>query len=134
MLIDGVPANDVGGAVEFGNIDTVGLQQIEVLREPNSALYGSDALAGVVSLTTARGTTQYPLLTYSGDGGNFDTYRNEVTAGGAIRKFDYYSAYARMDTRNNQQNDAFHNGTYAGELWMDAEPGERSTLYGASPG
>ncbi len=116
VLIDGVPANDIGGAVEFGNIDTVGIQKIEVLREPNSALYGSDALAGVVSLTTARGTSPLPLFTYSGDGGNFGTYRNQVTAGGAFRKFDYYSAFARMDTQNNQQNDAFHNGTYAGNF------------------
>ena len=116
VLIDGVPANDIGGAVEFGNIDTVGVQQIEVLREPNSALYGSDALAGVVSLTTMHGDTKYPLLTYSGDGGNFNTYRNEVSASGAVRNFDYYSAFARIDTQNNQQNNAFHNGTYAGNF------------------
>ena len=41
-------------------LDTVGIDKIEVLREPNSALYGSDALAGVVSLTTARGSTLLP--------------------------------------------------------------------------
>ena len=58
VLIDGVPADDIGGAVEFANLDSVGIARIEVLREPNSALYGSDALAGVVSLTTARGSTQ----------------------------------------------------------------------------
>ena len=116
VLIDGVPANDIGGAVEFGNIDAVGIQKIEILREPNSALYGSDALAGVVSLTTARGTTKYPLMAYSGDGGNFGTYRNEVEASGVTRGFDYYSAFARMDTQNNQRNDAFHNGTYVGNF------------------
>ena len=82
VLIDGVPVNDIGGAVEFANLASVGVQQIEVLREPNSALYGSDALAGVVSLTTARGTTSLPLLTYAGDGGNFSTYRQECAASG----------------------------------------------------
>jgi vitamin B12 transporter len=51
VLIDGVPVNDIGGAVEFANFSTLGIEQIEVLREPNSALYGSDALAGVVSMT-----------------------------------------------------------------------------------
>jgi len=66
VLIDDVPVNDIGGAVDFSNFATVGIQQIEVLREPNSALYGSDALAGVVSLTTARGTTKLPLFTYAG--------------------------------------------------------------------
>ena len=116
VLIDGVPADDIGGAVEFANIDTVGIDKVEVLREPNSALYGSDALAGVVSLTTARGSTLLPLLTYSGDGGNFNTFRQVGTLSGTFRQFDYYSAFARTDTRNNLPNDAFHNGTYAGNF------------------
>jgi vitamin B12 transporter len=116
ILIDGVPADDIGGAVEFANIDAVGIDRIEVLREPNSALYGSDALAGVVSLTTARGSTLLPLLTYSGDGGNFNTFRQVGTLGGTFRHFDYYSAFARTDTRNGLAFDAFHNGTYAGNF------------------
>jgi vitamin B12 transporter len=116
VLIDGVPADDIGGAVEFANIDSVGIDKVEVLREPNSALYGSDALAGVVSLTTARGSTLLPLLTYSGDGGNFNSFRQVGTLSGAFRHFDYYSAFARTDTRNNLPNDAFHNGTYAGNF------------------
>jgi vitamin B12 transporter len=116
VLIDGVPVNDIGGAVEFANLSTVGIQKIEVLREPNSALYGSDALAGVVSLTTARGTTRLPLFTYAGDGGNFNTFHQQVTAGGVVRQFDYYGAFARLDTRNNLPNDAFHNGTYTGNF------------------
>ena len=94
VLIDGVPADDIGGAVEFANIDSVGIDKVEVLREPNSALYGSDALAGVVSLTTARGSTLLPLLTYSGDGGNFNSFRQVGTLSGAFRQFDYYSAFA----------------------------------------
>jgi vitamin B12 transporter len=122
VLIDGVPADDIGGAVEFANLATVGVEQIEVLREPNSALYGSDALAGVVSLTTARGTTPLPLLTYTGDAGNFGSYRNQITGGGVYKGFDYYSAFGRMDTRNNLPNDAFHNATYAGNFGLALNP------------
>jgi len=116
VLIDGVPANDIGGAVDFSTIASVGVQTIEVLREPNSSLYGSDALAGVVSLTTAHGTTAVPLLTYSGDGGNFRSYHQQVAASGAMHRFDYYSAFDRLDTRNAIPNSAFHNGTYAGSF------------------
>ena len=116
VLIDGVPANTIGGGVEFANLETVGVESIEVLREPNSALYGSDALAGVVSLTSARGETHLPLFTYAGDAGNFHTYRNEVTAGTTFRQFDLYSAFARMDTSNSLPNSEFHNGTYAGNF------------------
>jgi vitamin B12 transporter len=116
VLIDGVPANAIGGGVEFANIATVGIQSIEVLREPNSALYGSDALAGVVSLTTIRGSSPLPLVTYSGDAGNFGTYRNEASVGGGYRQFDFYSAFARLDTSNNLPNSEFHNATYAGNF------------------
>ncbi len=116
VLIDGVPADDIGGAVEFANIDTVGFEKIEVLREPNSALYGSDALAGVVSLTTVRGSTRLPLLTYAGDGGNFDSFRQVGTVSGAFRQFDYYSAFANTETQNSLPNSEFHNETYAGNF------------------
>src|SRR5271156_275710 len=116
VLIDGVPADDIGGAGEFGNIDTVGIAKIEVLREPDSALYGSDALAGVVSLTTARGNTLLPLLTYSGDGGNFNSFRQVGTLSGAYRHFDYYSAFAATQTQNSLPNNDFHNATYAGNF------------------
>ena len=116
VLIDGVPANSIGGGVEFANLATVGIDSIEVLREPNSALYGSDALAGVVQLRTAHGTTHLPLFTYAGDAGNFHTYRNEVTAGTVYKQFDLYSAFARIDTDNNLPNSEFHNATYAGNF------------------
>lgn len=116
VLIDGVPANTIGGGVEFANLSSVGIDSIEVLREPNSALYGSDALAGVVSLTSVRGSTPLPLVTYAGDAGNFHTYRNEVTAGTSFHQFDAYSAFARMDTSNNLPNSEFHDATYTGNF------------------
>jgi vitamin B12 transporter len=122
VLIDGVPVNDIGGAVEFANFATVGIQHIEVLREPNSALYGSDALAGVVSMTTARGTTKLPLFTYAGDGGNFSTYHQELTGSGVARQFDYYGAFGRLDSRNNLPNDSFHNATYTGNFGWQPNP------------
>jgi iron complex outermembrane receptor protein/vitamin B12 transporter len=122
VLIDDVPVNDIGGAVDFANFTTVGVQHLEVLREPNSALYGSDALAGVVSMTTTRGGTKLPLFTYAGDGGNFSTYHQEVTASGVARQFDYYGAFGRVDSRNNLPNDSFHNATNVGNFGWDPNP------------
>ena len=114
VLLDGVPVNDVGGEVNFANLATIGISHIEVLRQPNSALYGSDALAGVVQFTTARGTTPLPLVTYAIDGGNFGFYRQAAELSGAHNRFDFYNAFARLDTRNNEPNDQFHNVTFAG--------------------
>ena len=122
VLIDGIPANDIGGAVDFGVLAATGTSQIELLRGPNSALYGSDALAGVVSATTQRGVTPLPEVTYSIDGGNFGTYRQEGILGGSYKQFDYFSDYARFDTANNIPRSSFHNGTYAGNLGWTPKP------------
>ena len=114
VLLDGVPLNDVGGEVNFANLATIGIAQIEVLRQPNSALYGSDALAGVVQFTTARGNTPLPLVTYAVDGGNLGFYRQAAELSGAHNRFDYYNGFARLDTRNSLPDDQFHNVTFAG--------------------
>jgi vitamin B12 transporter len=116
VLIDGLPADFVGGFAEFATLTAAGVDEVEVLRSPNSALYGSDALAGVVSLTTAHGTTPLPLITYAADGGNFGTYHQEGSVGGAFHQFDYFSDLSSIYTRGNLPRDAFHNTTYAGNF------------------
>jgi len=123
VLIDGVPANDIGGDFEFGNLSATSFDRIEVFRGPDSILYGSDALAGVVNLSTRRGMTPLPELTYSVDGGNFSTYRQEGTLGGAWRRFDYFSSFARMESSNSLPNSAFHDGTYAGNFGWSPSAG-----------
>jgi vitamin B12 transporter len=122
VLIDGIPANDIGGAVDFGVLAATGIDQIEVLRGPNSALYGSDALAGVVSMSTARGITPLPELTYAIDGGNFGSYRQEGKLSGSYKQFDYFSDFARFDTANEIPDSSFHNGTYAGNFGWTPGP------------
>jgi len=116
VLIDGIPVNDIGGAVEFANLALAGVNNVEVLRSPNSALYGADALAGVVSLTTMRGTTLLPQVTYKVGGGNFGTYEQEATLGGAFKQVDYFSDFSRFDAANAIPNSSFHNGTYSGNF------------------
>lgn len=116
VLLDGIPMNGIGGPLEFANISTTGVDSVEVLRGGNSVLYGTDALAGVINIKTPRGTATTPEITYSGSGGNFGTYRNDVSLGGALRQFDYFSEFSRFDTQNGLPNNAFHNGTYAGNF------------------
>ena len=116
VLVDGLPATLIGGFVEFSTLAATGVEQIETLRGPNSALYGSDALAGLISLTSDRGGTPLPLFTYAADGGNFGTYHQEGTLGGAFKKFDYFSDFSVINTQNGQSSDSFHGATYAGNF------------------
>jgi vitamin B12 transporter len=125
VLIDGIPMNDIGGNVEFSNIASAAVEQVEVLRGPNSALYGADALAGVISLTTAKGRTPLPLFSYLVDGGNLYTYHQEGMVGGRYRKFDYFSDYSRFESSNAIPDDEYHNGTVTGNYGWEISPASR---------
>jgi iron complex outermembrane receptor protein/vitamin B12 transporter len=116
VLIDGIPANDIGGGFDFSQLDTAGVDRIEVLRQTNSVIYGSDALTGVVNITTRRGSSRMPELEYSIDGGNLSTFRNSLAFGGAVKRFDYFSQYAYFTTDNHTPNSGYHRGTYAGRF------------------
>jgi vitamin B12 transporter len=116
ILLDGIALNEIGGTVDFGAVFTTGIDQIEVLRGPNSVLYGSDALSGVVNLTTARGTTFRPQFSYSLDAGNFNSLHNDALLGGVFKQFDYFSEFGRYDGGNSSPSPAFHNATYSGNF------------------
>jgi len=118
LVIDGVAANDIGGNVDFGVLAATAIDHIEVFRGPNSVLYGSDALAGVIDITTRQGVTRLPELSYAADGGSFNTYRQEAAAGGAWRQIDYFSSFSRFDTGNGVPNSDFHNATIVGNLGL----------------
>lgn len=57
VLIDGIEVNDVGqgGLVDFAHLSLDNIERIELLRGPQSALWGSGAVAGVLSITTRQG-------------------------------------------------------------------------------
>ena len=116
VLIDGVPAEDVGGTFDFGNVSATGVSRVEVYRGPDSAIYGTDAGAGVVTITTPRGTTLKPVLNYSGEAGNLHQYRNEAVGGGTLRKLDYLGGFDFLETSNALPKDEYHNATSVANL------------------
>jgi vitamin B12 transporter len=116
VLIDGIPANDIGGGVELAQLQTTGVGRVEVLRQSNSVIFGSDALTGVVNIETRRGRTRIPELLYTIDGGNFGTVHNDISVGGAVKRFDYFSDYSFFDTDNELPNNSYTNHTYAGRF------------------
>jgi vitamin B12 transporter len=91
ILIDGVQMNDVSspnGAFNFGTLDTIGIERIEVLRGPQAVLYGSDAIGGVINIITKRGggdLSGTAFLEY----GAFDTFRGGASVTGGSDAFAY---------------------------------------------
>ena len=119
VTIDGMPADDVGGTFDFGTVNSTAISKIEIVRGPDSAMYGTDAGAGVINIETPRGTTLAPLVTYTGDAGNLYTWRNEVSVGGTAKKLDYFGALSRLDTSNAVPLDRYHSVTSAINLGYD---------------
>jgi len=113
VLVDGIPAGDVGGTFDFGTVSSTAISQIEVLRGPDSAMYGTDAGAGVISIATPRGSSLRPQINYSGEAGTLHTWRNEVSVGGTFKPLDYYAAISRLDASNVEPLDRYHATTSA---------------------
>lgn len=116
VLIDGVEAGDVGGLFDFGTVATTGIESIAVARTPDSVIFGSDATSSVLAFEAPRGVTARPVLNYSGDAGDFGSYRNEITVGGTRSKLDYYGGFSRFDTSNALPLDRYHDATSVANL------------------
>jgi vitamin B12 transporter len=81
VLVDGVPYNGPGGAVDLGQLTTDAVERIEIVRGPASVLYGSDAVAGVVQVFTRRGRGA-PAVQARAAAGAFGTAQGSVAAHG----------------------------------------------------
>jgi vitamin B12 transporter len=91
VLIDGVDASDPSNpnaSFDFGQLLTGDIERIEILRGPQSGLYGSDAIGGVISITTKSGSGP-PKLTLSTDGGSFGTFNQHAALSGSQGDFNY---------------------------------------------
>ncbi len=112
MLIDGVPVNDPGGELNLAGFTTSGIDRIEVVRGPESALFGADAASGVVQLFTERGNPEdrLPRGSVAYDRGSFDTdHWAARLAGGSGQRVDYSLAAEQLHTAGEYTNDFFRN-------------------------
>jgi len=116
VLIDGIPAEDVGGIFDYGTVSSTGLAGVELYRGPDSVLYGSDAASSTVAFTTPRGIASKPQIDYTGDAGNFHSYRNEVTLSGTHQRIDYLAGFSRFSTSNALPMDEFNSATAVANL------------------
>jgi outer membrane cobalamin receptor len=88
VLVDGVRVNDPtnarGGSFDFSNFDVADIERVEIARGPYSAVYGGDALAGVVNIVTRRATPEKTRTTLDAMGGSYDVREISMDAGGPL--------------------------------------------------
>jgi vitamin B12 transporter len=116
VLVDGAPVNQPGGLIDFSNFTLDNIEKIEVVHGAESALYGSDAMDGVIQIFTHRGTTRIPEFTAFGEGGNFATGRGGAELSGLLGRFDYSAGVSDLETKGQGPNDAFRNRTVSGNF------------------
>jgi vitamin B12 transporter len=91
ILLDGIDIADTStpsGATDLGKFLAGDIARVEVLRGPQSGLYGSDAIGGVVNIITKAG--EGPLvLSGSAEAGSFDTFNQSASLTGSDGAFSY---------------------------------------------
>ncbi|HXR09123.1 MAG TPA: TonB-dependent receptor, partial [Candidatus Acidoferrales bacterium] len=128
VLVDGVPANTPGGLIDFSNFTLDNIDKIEVVHGAESALYGSDAMDGVIQIFTHRGTTRIPEFTAFTDGGNFSTGHGGADVSGLLGRFDYSVGVSDLETQGQGPNDAFRNRTFSGNFGWRVSDTARMSL------
>ena len=126
VILDGIPLNEPGGAFNLSNITTDNLDRVEVVRGANSAVFGSDAMTGVIQLFTKRGTSGRPRAHVTLEAGRFATTHVSAGAAGGLGRWDYSGDVSRESTDNAVPNNAFRNLTLSGSA--GARLGAGSTL------
>src|SRR5690606_25762656 len=99
VLIDGIEANDpaIGSEFDFAHLMAYDIGSIEVLRGPQSALWGSDALSGVIGIQTRRATQPFEAEVV-GEGGSFNTGAGSLRLGSAGENYDVAAAASYLTT------------------------------------
>jgi vitamin B12 transporter len=109
VLLDGIPINQgLAGLFNFADLTTDNIDRIEIVRGPQSTLYGPRALAGVIQIFTKKGEGT-PGVTLSEEGGTYDTFRETLASDGKIGNFDYSIGASRLDTDNARPNNEYRN-------------------------
>ena len=114
FIVDGVRMND--RAAEYmnflGSADLGGIDRIEVLRGPQSTLYGSSAMGGIILIDTTRGCNA-PTGSLTATAGSFSSYGVAASVSGGTRTLGYSGWLSRYETDNDRPGNAARSWSYS---------------------
>ena len=116
VLVDGAPLNPIGNAVDFSYLTLDNIDKAEIVRGAESAIYGTDAVSGVIQIFTHRGSTRTPSIGLFAEGGNFGSGRGGADISGLVGKFDYSAAGSYFSTDGPDVDNRFVNRTASGNF------------------
>jgi outer membrane cobalamin receptor len=109
VLVDGIPANAFGGDFDFAHLPTANIDRIEVVRGPQSAVFGANAIGSVVRIVSRRGGPPSGEVQF--EGGGYGTTRLAGSTAGSEGSFEWGGSFDQLltDGRNGET-------TAAGEI------------------
>lgn len=128
VLIDGVRANDANvGGYDFADLNTLNIERIEIVRGPQSVLYGSDAIGGVINIITKK-ADEGTHASASASLGSHTTQEYRASGSFSDEDFDTSTSVAYYDTEGvsaaseragNTERDAYDNFTASTRTGMN---------------
>jgi vitamin B12 transporter len=122
FLLDGARiGNPLNGLVTLSNLTADQVERIEVVRGPQSTLYGSDALGGVINIVTRKGDEMLKDGKSLGgsatlEGGSYDGFRQAIDLWGGSRRLSGTLSFSHVSTKNPYENDQYENTTVGGSV------------------
>ena len=129
LIIDGVDMSDPSRSqpqYEFGNLLTADIERIEVVRGPQSLLFGGEAVGGVINIVTRKGQGK-PRITANAEIGSLHTYQAGTSISGSQDRVSYALGITHFETdgisaaserSGNFENDPFTNDTINARLGL----------------
>ncbi|MFZ2384714.1 MAG: TonB-dependent receptor [Candidatus Omnitrophota bacterium] len=124
VMIDGIEVNDpisIERSFDFANLTTDNIERIEVVRGPQSTLYGSDAMAGVINIVTKKGSLKPETAVFSETGAH-NTFREGAEVRGTSGALDYSFYLSRLDSdginkvSTGTEKDGYRNTTFSSRI------------------
>ncbi|MEA3493129.1 MAG: TonB-dependent receptor [Candidatus Margulisiibacteriota bacterium] len=116
ILIDGRPVKmGIFGCTITHSLPLDNVERIEVVRGPNSVLYGSDALGGVINIITRKAQKDFEGNVLASSG-TYNTSHYQVHVGGIRGKLDYFITADKQATDGYLPNSSFNGGNYTGRF------------------
>lgn len=127
VMIDGVEINDPispARSFDFAHLTTDNIERVEVIRGPQSTLYGSDAIGGVVNIITRKGRGK-PKFHILAEGGRYETYHQSIGLSGSNQRTNYSFWVSRIDSdgiskaSGGKEEDGYQNTTLSANFGLN---------------
>jgi outer membrane cobalamin receptor len=121
VMLDGIPLDDFGGGFNLSPLPVDGVDEVEVTRGPESALYGENAVAGVIDVISDPGEGS-PHFTFLSEGGSNQTLRVATSGAGSEGGFNWAYDFSRFSDRGPVIDDNYRNQTSIVTLGYSRSP------------